>query len=264
MARNKGFHARPTGQVRQTHVDLYKGKVGEISAVSSFSWPPVKEDAETLVIEKFWSVSHRAPWMPLWLRVTHYPDPDGPDFFVETPNGTEYVELVEIALLRGPYQTAQRTRSFGEFLNHCVDQVLKKQKKYHGRGFSPLTLLVYVGDDAFLPNEEQTAALRVAISKLNLSAFKEVFLILFASDGTPWAFTCAPPLPSITKRRLRELQASQMVCADPRQRKVVAGGVGKDGKVDVTVRQYLPPGTELSDLATLEKIASSIPIRFKE
>jgi hypothetical protein len=212
----------------------------------SFKLPEEKNAAETVVMEKFASLSGHAHFLPLISKLEKFPTDHGPDFIIQEASRQAYIELVEIAPLHGPYASANHCMNVGEYIDYAIDQVKIKIEKYGGRTeFRPIYLIMYVSHYGFSPDIPQTQALRRQMQVIRNDVFKNIYLLLFAHDGTPTAVIMWPFQPTdITRNEVRRLRKAQMVRPDLSLARIVADASQGD-HVDTTVRIMLPSGTDM-------------------
>jgi hypothetical protein len=212
----------------------------------SFKLPEEKNAAETVVMEKFANLSGCADFLPLISNFEKFPTDHGPDFIIQEPSGQAYTELVEVAPLHGPYASANHCMNVGEYIDYAVDQVRTKIEKYVAKSeFRPLYLLMYVSHYGFSPDIPQTQALRRQMQAIRNDVFKNIYLLLFAHDGTPTAILMWPfQATEITRNEVRRLRKAQMVRPDLSLARIVADASHGD-HVDTTVRIMLPSGTDM-------------------
>jgi hypothetical protein len=118
------------------------------------------------------------------------------DFTVDSPNGLAYLELMEIAPLKGPYTTAPSIYKPYEFAKAVLAGIKKKSDHYartHGRD---IFLLLYVTHWSFIPSSSTLACLRYWLARES-HRFRAVFsfYLLDPSEGVPqWIFPYPPDL----------------------------------------------------------------------
>lgn len=119
------------------------------------------------------------------------------DFTVSSPNGPAYLELMEIAPLKGPYDTAPGSYNPYLFAKAILSGIFQKSDHYSTKkpGLD-LYLLLYVTHWAFTLSGSTMACLRYWL-KAKPSVFRAVFFYqpLEAHEGAPyWLFPVPPEL----------------------------------------------------------------------
>jgi hypothetical protein len=223
-----------------------------LEAVQTFKLPENKNNAETVVMTKFVGLTQQSGQsvLPVLHSPAHFPTDHGPDFEVYSKDGTlEYFELCEIAPLVGKYEDADRIMLVGDWVKAVVERVENKVANYGKKpGFRPISLLLYVTHDHFSPSPLEVACARDALQGISNGVFKSIYLEIFAHDGNPLAMMLSPFAGrSYTKSQLTGHMRRQMVRPDPAQVQIIDDKSSGD-YVDVTVRQYLPLGTDISKL----------------
>jgi len=254
-ARTKKQPRKPTGRITQSSLHISKIDGVELRQLGEFKLPEEKNLAETVVMEKFVQVSRQAPFIQAVNSCSKFPTDHGPDFSIVVENiGDAFAELVEIAPLKYEnYENASRVRNLGEYVDHVINEVLKKEAKYKNRDFVPLYLIIYVSDDKFLPDPHQTCLIMQSVNLLKLTAFNEIYLILFAYDGNATVAKIWPdPRRPLNLQQIAEMRDQQMIRVD--QSKIVIMSEAWHGnEFDVTTRIYFPKGTDMTKFAELAK-----------
>lgn len=246
MVRRRKPPRRPTGVIQTRQLQVGGGRVPQLGPVMSFKLPEEKNAAETVVMEKLASLSGCADFLPMISSFEKFPNDHGPDFIIQELVGPAYVELVEIAPLHGPYVSANHCMNVGKYIDHAISQVKIKIKKYGVRSeFRPIYLIIYVSHYGFSPDLQQTKALRRQMQCIRNDVFNNIYLVLFAHDGTPtaiimWPFHAA----DITRNEVRQLRKAQMVRPDLSLARIISDASHGD-YVDTTVRILLPRGTDM-------------------
>lgn len=87
------------------------------------------------------------------------------DFSLPTATGTDYLDLMEVVLLKGqPYKNASTNYSIGEMAKQALDAITKKSKKY-GRPKSPVHLLLYSTESRFFLDDHVLDLLSVWLNR---------------------------------------------------------------------------------------------------
>jgi hypothetical protein len=118
------------------------------------------------------------------------------DFTVQSPRGDAFLELMEIAPLQGPYDTAPARYEVYGFARAIFQGILTKSERYPKQMTNDLFLLVYVTHWAFALGEPVIACLRYWCARTPL-VFRAVFSFqsLDETEGTPgWLFPVPPDL----------------------------------------------------------------------
>lgn len=188
---------------------------------------------------------------------SRHPKEDGPDFDVTWNGQTAYVELTEYAPLRGPYETANRLFTVEEMARGLEERVLTKNANYTRRNMLPIFLLLYVTDDAFYVSEEVMLLLAHYLQFRQDLIFKAIFFVAFrAPEGRPHMRMPFPHRDDLRLRDMRGIAKQQVINANVSDRKIIHSDPSKQA---ITVRQYLPVGSDLSLLAdSLKKQAPGL------
>ncbi len=235
---------RPTGTISKRKLLLQRGRSTSLGAVETFKLPHDKVAAETLVMDKSLLAF---PLMDLPKQVRSavpHPLQNGPDFNIVFDDGsTGFVELAELAPLQGPFAKACQLMRAGDFIDHAVNVVRKKQSKYLGRGYAPLILMLYVSDDRFTPSRLTTAAIATVLSVTDSSAFMYVTITLFAPNGDPTVVRLKPNGWRLDLFAMMDAREKIMGIANAENAKLISGGRDANGYVDTTLRFYYPNTT---------------------
>jgi hypothetical protein len=81
------------------------------------------------------------------------------DFTVDSPNGLAYLELMEIAPLKGPYTTAPSSYKPYEFAKAVLAGIKQKSDHYAGTQGRDIFLLLYITHWSFIPSSSTLACL---------------------------------------------------------------------------------------------------------
>jgi hypothetical protein len=118
------------------------------------------------------------------------------DFTVDSPNGLAYLELMEIASLKGPYTTASSSYKPYEFAKAVLAGIKQKSDHYAGTQGRDIFLLLYVTHWSFIPSSSTLACLRYWLARQS-HRFRAIFsfYLLDPSEGVPqWIFPYPPDL----------------------------------------------------------------------
>ena len=118
------------------------------------------------------------------------------DFTVASPNGPAYLELMEVAPLRGPYKQAPATYRPYEFAGVILTGILEKSNRYPNSTGRDIFLLLYVTHWSFILSDTTIACLRYWL-RAQPTAFRAIFSYepLDADEGVPhWLFPIPPRL----------------------------------------------------------------------
>jgi len=253
MAKQKKSPRKPTGEIRAGTLEVGGDEPAALSQLERFKLPEVKNDAEDLVMQKFVGVSRQDNAKGYLVRLasaTHLPTDHGPDFEVVTYSGaTGYFELLEIAPLSGRYEEADHAMLVGDLIDFVVAQVETKIRKYGvQQQFRPISLLLYVSHYGFSPGTLETSCIMDTLQGVPNQVFDEIYLELFAHDGNPlvvrlWPFRGG----HFAKSHLTDHRRRQMIRADPARVRIMSDK-SQGHQIDVTIRQCLPKGTNLSKI----------------
>ena len=119
------------------------------------------------------------------------------DFTVACRDREADLELMEVAILRGPYETAPQRYKPYEFAQAVISEILKKSGHYQRSGPTrELFLLLYITHWAFLPTEATLHCLRYWLARQS-HVFSAIFFFHFSSaeqgDGR-WIYPYPPEL----------------------------------------------------------------------
>src|SRR5262249_33236914 len=146
------------------------------------------------------------------------------DFTVQSSRGDAFLELMEIAPLRGPYDTAPPRYDVYGFARALFGGILSKSERYPKRMTNELFLLVYVTHWAFTLGEPVIGCLRYWCAKTPL-AYRAVFSFqsLDEKEGTPqWIFPVPPDL--LGNFDPEKVRGATCLNLDPRKWSVSPGG----------------------------------------
>jgi len=118
------------------------------------------------------------------------------DFTVETSHGPAYLELMEIAPLSGPYETASASYKPFEFANVILEGIKRKSERYPKTMDRDLFLLLYVTHWAFDLSNPTADCLRYWTAQTP-HVFRAIFSYepFDAHEGGPgWIFPFPPEL----------------------------------------------------------------------
>lgn len=118
------------------------------------------------------------------------------DFSIESPNGPAYLELMEIAPLKGPYKTAPPSYRPYDFAKAVLGGIHAKSRHYVGIQGRDLYLLLYVTHWAFTPSDSVLNCLRYWLAR-ETHVFRGVFMfyMLDSLEGAPYFLFPFPPDP---------------------------------------------------------------------
>lgn len=166
-------HKKPTGELGSL-------RVGSGSAIySTHKQPELKNEIEKRVLDLALCAA-RSKGDDLY-NLTNPPiqNPENDfDFTLLTQNGTEYLDLMEVALFQGKgrYEDTPTSYNIGKMVQKVLEGIQKKSKQY-GRPSSPVHLLLYSTDWRFYlrSNVLDLLASRVARHKHVFSSIKYVY-----------------------------------------------------------------------------------------
>jgi hypothetical protein len=265
---------KPTGKITQPYLVLEPGKPAVLEISGAYKLPEDKPVAEREVMAKLLDACSKRPGFFEIAGFTSIPD-DGsrtPDFHITMKDGSAgFTELVEIAPLgKGGFETADRVRNVGDFLDHTIGQIRTKEQKYGGGKYAPLHLITYVSDDRFVPDDRQTVALRTLLSGEKFSAFATVHLVLFAHDGSPLVVKLWPYHREMSDNEIVILRSQQFARPDFSQ--AVVKETNWDGdNFNATTRVFFPKGAKLPPIfamadpsSALKQIGADIVVKPKK
>jgi len=118
------------------------------------------------------------------------------DFTVSTPRGPAYLELMEIAPLSGPHETASASYRPFEFANVVLEGIKRKSKRYRKTMERDLFLLLYVTHWAFDLSNLAASCLQYWTARTP-HVFQAIFSYMPSNEheGRPgWIFPFPPEL----------------------------------------------------------------------
>lgn len=244
--RTRKTSARPAGSVKSTPVGKTADGMPFILPQKVFSFPSEKQRAEEIAMRGLYD-QLRIGHLPYnFSSYKAHPKQDGPDFNVVWNNGGAFVEITELAPLKGPYSTARRVFRVGEMAKLMASLVEKKNEKYKSRGYKPIFLLIYVTDDAFYVVEEVLQLLAKYLQIGKDLVFEAVFYLAFSADGVPHVRMPFPHDEELRFVNVERFANYQVINPDTAKYRVVEEDFARN---ILTIRQYLPEGAELSNLA---------------
>lgn len=246
--------ARPAGTIRNAQVTQTADGMPVLLPHAIFSFPADKEAAEEIAMDGLASqLSHG--YVPYsfqgWNR---HSKQDGPDFDVIWNGSAAYVEATELAPLTGPYETAHRVFTVGEMSKILELLVLKKNAKYKDRGYTPVFLLLYVTDDAFYVAEEVLLVLAHRLQVGPQPIFEAVFFVSFWANGEAHMRMPFPHKDNLLLLNVDRFREQQVINPDITKYRVIEKNPATNS---VTMRQYLPPGCDISML--VDSIKRQLP-----
>jgi len=145
------------------------------------------------------------------------------DFTVDSPRGPSYLELMEIAPLRGPYEMVPSNYKPYDFARVILEGVRSKSGRYGTSHNRDLFLLLYVTHWAFALSDTTLACLRYWCARQQLG-FRAIFSYqpLDEDEGVPgWIYPYPPDLlGSFDPETVRD---NVCINLDPRKFEVVRG-----------------------------------------
>jgi hypothetical protein len=199
---------KPTGKLGSFRVEA--DNAGNLSG----TFQPVLLDKSKAAIELQIAERFIASMNRRAVRGTQFilskPCPNGEDDFdltVLTPRGHAYLELMEIAPLRGPYSSATGRYNPYDFARTIFTGVQAKSSRYSQGPGRNIYLLLYVTHWAFALSESVVWCLRSWISA-SPPVFSAVFLYhpLDGAYGIPYCLGPFPPeeLPAFDPQQIRD------------------------------------------------------------
>lgn len=170
--------------------------------VGSFEKTPFSEDkaaVENQIVDRFIASMNKplaTSGERFCLADPQRNDENNLDFTVTTPSGPAYLELMEIAPLRGPHEGAPAQYKPYEFGKAILLGILKKSNHYPKNIGRDIFLLLYVTHWAFALSQTAIACLRYWL-KTHPTVFRAIFAYepLDAEEGAPhWLFPVPPEL----------------------------------------------------------------------
>jgi hypothetical protein len=149
------------------------------------SLPNGKAEIQLVIAERF--IASMNKYLGTNFLSNPVPNPEDEfDFTVCSPRGIASLELMEVAPLAGPYETASHNYNACGFARSIFQGILEKSQRYAHEMANDLLLLIYVTHWAFALDELVIACLRHWCAKTPL-AFTAVFSFqsLDEQDGTP-------------------------------------------------------------------------------
>ena len=218
--------AKPTGVSGSFRVHL--GEDGQISgSFEQIPFSDAKAAVEKQMVERFIASmdKHLAEIGDQFLLSNPKCNPeDDFDFTVTSPQGLAYLELMEVAPLKGPYDQAPVNYKPYEFAKVILSGVLKKSEHYPKTIEQELFLLLYVTHWSFTLSDTTIACLRYWL-KAQPTVFRAIFWYepLDAEEGTPgWLYPVPPELlGTFDPKQVRE---NLCINLDPRKMKLVHEG----------------------------------------
>lgn len=252
--RRKKRLRRPTGTIKDRNIQLLPSGMPVIGDPLVLKFPEDKEAAEEMAMRGL-IAALRADEGPFrFSSFTRHPQPDGPDFEIEWNGHRGYIELTELAPLRGPYSTAKRVFTVAE-MARCMEQAVnQKQQKYLARPHRPLFLLIYVTDDAFYITEEVLAVFAYRLRGRKDIIFEAVFYLAFWADGRPCVRVAYPLERDISQEYVERVLDQQVINPDTDQYRVIEEDPATNSLV---IRQYLPRGADMNRL--VDSIKAMLP-----
>ncbi|MCH8491126.1 MAG: hypothetical protein LAT81_14525 [Oceanicaulis sp.] len=251
---NKRKSKRPSGSIKSRNI--YSNNVGmpTIGPPRILKFPDEKNDAEAFAMYGL-IFSLKGNHVPYFFDgANRYPSENGPDFEVQWNGRKAFLELTELAPLKGPYATAQRVFTVAEMASHLERLVENKNTLYSVREFKPLFLLIYVTDDAFYTSEEVLVVLCDTLSKRSDLIFEAIFFVQFHADGRPVMRMPYPPSIDTNKIDIEYLKQKQIINFDSREFDVLEEDpISKS----IVIRQRLPLGSDVRKL--VDSIKNEMP-----
>jgi len=177
---------KPTGKmgIFHTYFDNSRKLCGEFKQIQL---PQTKGEIEIFFVSRFLKDGRRT-YREYFLLANPQKNPlDDFDFTIQTPNGSAYLELMEVApleLYKGGYGDAPSSYDQYELAQIIFLKILKKSRKYPKNLTAKLYLLLYVTDWKFRLNDTTVELLSYFCMKKQLR-FEVIFLytLLDSSEG---------------------------------------------------------------------------------
>lgn len=250
----KGKKPKPTGSIKRLNIVNTPSGMPLVLPQQVFSFPQDKEEAEGVAMKALFEVLMLDYVQYKFESYRRHPKEDGPDFDVTWKGKEAFVELTELAPLSGPYSTAKRLFTVKEMADALIGLVEKKNKKYKGRGYSPLFLLIYITDDAFYVVEEVLLVVAHMLQVGNPIVFEALFFVSFWADGKPHMRMPFPHHENLLLLNIQPYLEKQVINPSSSEMRVVS----KDPITNsIVVRHYLPKGADISKM--VDSVKAMLP-----
>lgn len=245
---------RPTGTIKRINVINTPTGMPVVLPDEVFAFPHNKEDAEEVAMQALFRELQYGYVQYKFESYCRHPKEDGPDFDIVWNGKDAHVELVELAPLKGPYETAQRVFTVEEMANALVRLVHKKNEKYKARGYFPLFLLIYITDDAFYVAEDVLLVVAHMLQVGSPHVFEAVFFVSFWADKRAHMRMPYPHHENLLLLNTEPYLKKQVINPAAAEMKVVSRDPSTNS---IVVRQYLPKGANLTEM--VESVKAQLP-----
>jgi hypothetical protein len=188
--------SKPTGSIGPYRISYNQN--GLINgSFEPIQFPKDKREIEKYIVESFISSMNNCFMKKGKKFILSNPEHNAEndfDFTVASPDGSAYLELMEIAPLSGPYDQAPSRYKAYDFAKTILEGILQKSQHYDQKITRHLFLLLYVTHWAFILSDLTIACLQYWCDK-KPTAFRAIFSysLLDKQEGVPKWISPIPP-----------------------------------------------------------------------
>jgi hypothetical protein len=217
---------KPTGTLGP--IQISSNSDGSISAsFSKIPFPTQKAEVERIIVDRFFASVNKQVCPTgdrLVFSEAKQNEENDFDFNFRTPKGPAYLELMEIAPLKGPYDSVPTSYKSYDFARTVFDRLFEKSSHYTKEAGKDLYLLLYVTHWAFALTPPAMACVRYWCARPAL-VFGAVFYFRPLGDEQGVAdFLFPVPAEALGNFDPEFIRGADSILFDPRK-----GTVGGDG-----------------------------------